>query len=152
MKKNKKSISTLKNKFLNTLMSNGKKNTTEKILLSSAKRIYRLKPINFKLALKLAIINATPLFKLNEQLVKKGKRKIKKQIPFFLVGEYSRLMQGLKIIKLTSDRIRQADPFYKSVSLELINLIEEKSAVLANNNDIKTQAISNKRHLSKFRW
>ena len=133
-------------------MSNGKKNTTEKILLSSAKRIYKLKSINFKCSFKLALINATPLFKLNEQLVKKGKRKIKKQVPFFLAGEYNRLMQGLKIIKSTSKRIRKSNTFYNSVSSELINLMEEKSIVLANNNEIKNQVISNKRHLSKFRW
>ncbi len=59
----------LKTKIINTLMISGKKNTGEKILLKFAKRLQKSSKKNFKSLVQLAIINSTPTFKLNEQIV-----------------------------------------------------------------------------------
>ena len=71
--KNSKNLS-LKTKIINTLMISGKKTTGEKILLKFAKTLQKSTKKNFKNLVQLAIINATPAFKTNEQVVKKGKR------------------------------------------------------------------------------
>lgn len=150
--KHKKYLKTLKTKLLNTLMIHGKKNTTEKILLNTIKFICKSQDSNVENLFKLAFINSTPIFKLNEQLVKKGKRKIKKQIPFFLIDDTSRLSHGLKTIKSSSHKFRSSDPFFKSLSAEILNLINEKSNSISSNRETKNQILLNRRYLSKFRW
>lgn len=152
LSKNKRVLRTLKIKLLNTLMSHGKKSTTEKILLSSIKQIFKSNKFQLIGLLKLAFMNVTPMFKLNEQIIKKGKRKVKKQIPFFLTDDSNRVMNGLKTLKYTSKKTRGSSPFYKSLSLEIINLIEEESVSISNNNDLKRFLLSNRRYLSTFRW
>lgn len=151
-KHNRKFPKTLRNKLLNTLMRSGKKNITEKILLNSVKHIYKLNSLNLKNLLSLSFINVISVFKLNEQVVKKGKRKMKKQIPFFLIGDSNRIVHGLKTIHATSFKTRKSEEFYKSLSRELLSLASEKSISISKNNDIKDQVLLNKRHLSKFRW
>ena len=89
--KHKKSFKILKIKLLNTLMVHGKKNTTEKILLNSTKFICKSQKYRLENLFKLAFINATPMFKLNEQIVKRGKRKIKKQNGDRTVGTWIRM-------------------------------------------------------------
>lgn len=149
---NKNLSNTLKTKLLNTLMKHGKKNTSEKILLNSLKRTYKMQRFNLKSVLKMAFLNSIPVFKLNEQVVKKGKRKVKKKIPFFLIGDSNRIMHGFKIIKETSHRTRQSDAFYKSLSSEFIGLVKEKSSSIITNSEIKKQVSQNKRYVSRFRW
>lgn len=150
--RNKNLSSTLKTKLLNILMSHGKKNTSEKILFNSIKKIHKAQHFHLKSILKLAFLNSIPVFKLNEQVIKKGKRKVKKKIPFFLVGDSNRIIHGLKVIKETSHKLRQSDSFYKSLSSELINLVKEKSSSMAINREIKNQVSQNKRYVSRFRW
>ena len=149
---NRKFYNLMKTKFLNTLMSHGKKNTSEKILLQSIKELYKNSPLHMKSLLKLAFINSTPVFKLNEQFVKKGKRKIRKQIPIFLTNDLTRLMQGFRMIKQTSTKTRSSEKFFKSLSRELLNLTEDKSISISNNSNVVKQVLLNKRYLSKFRW
>lgn len=150
--KHKKSLKTLKIKLLNTLMVHGKKNTVEKILLSSIKFICKSQSSHLENLFKLAFINSTPIFKLNEQIVKKGKRKIKKQIPFFLIDDASRLSHGFKTIKVSSYKSRNSEPFFKSLSVEILNLTNEKSNSILSNKETKNQILLNRRYLSKFRW
>ena len=66
----------LKTKIVNTLMISGKKKTGEKVLLKFAKLLQKSTNKNFKSLVQLAIVNSTPTFKLNEQILKKGKRTI----------------------------------------------------------------------------
>ena len=68
----------LKNKIVNTLMKSGKKTTGEKILLKSLKSLQKSTDKNFKTLLHSAVVNSTSAFKINEQAVKKGKRKSNK--------------------------------------------------------------------------
>ena len=70
----------LKNKIINTLMESGKKKTGEKILLKFLKLLQKSTDKNFKVLLQSAIIHSTSTFKLNEQSIKKGKRKAKKSL------------------------------------------------------------------------
>nr|YP_009144742.1 ribosomal protein S7-like protein [Pseudo-nitzschia multiseries]AKJ77351.1 ribosomal protein S7-like protein [Pseudo-nitzschia multiseries] len=60
----------------------------------------------FQNLVQLAIINTTSAFKINEQVMKKGKRKSKKITPSFIVKDSLRIMTALKFIKSTVQKIK----------------------------------------------
>lgn len=143
----------LKNKTVNTFMASGKKRTGEKILLKVSKLTQRLTHKNSKSLIQLAIINSTPTFKLNEQSVKKGKRKSIKSTPSFLNNDSLRIMASLKFLKNAAHKNRNSVSFYQSLVKEI-----QASASLTNSqsveqkNELQKQILINKRYLSKFRW
>ena len=71
----------LKKKFVNILMNRGNKRTSENILTKSLKLLQKSTTKNHISLIHMSIINATPIFKVNEQSLKKGKRKSKKETP-----------------------------------------------------------------------
>jgi len=102
----KKKVTILKDKLINVFMKNGKKFTGEKILLKSSKLLQKLSKKKNLNTVKLAIINTTSVFKLNEQVMKKGKRKSKKITPSFIVKDSLRIMTALKSIQASAKKIR----------------------------------------------
>ena len=100
LRKNKTTV--FKNKIVNVFMKNGKKHTCEKILLKSSKLLQKSSKKNFQNLVQLAVINTTSAFKLNEQVMKKGKRKSKKITPSFIIKDSLRIMTALKFIKNTT--------------------------------------------------
>src|SRR5210317_1062749 len=102
LKKNK--IFHLKKKIINTLMKSGKKTTGEKILLKSLKSLQKSTDKNFKTLLHSAIVNSASAFKVNEQAVKKGKRKAIKSIPSFIISDSLRITTALKLLVKISCR------------------------------------------------
>ena len=100
LKKNK--TSHLKNKIVNTLMKSGRKTTGEKILLKSLKSLQKSTGKNFKTLLHSAIVNSASAFKVNEQAVKKGKRKATKSIPSFIISDSLRITTALKLLMKVS--------------------------------------------------
>lgn len=154
MKKSFKSSKTfqLKTKMVNTLMLSGKKKTGEKILLKLAKLLQKSNNKNFKSLIQLAIINSTPTFKLNEQIVKKGKRKAIKSTPFFIVTDSLRIMSSFKFLKTAAVRSTTSNHFYKILANEVLAASELKSQSVEKKNELQKQILLNKRYLSKFRW
>jgi len=142
----------LKTKVINTLMLQGKKKTGEKILLKFAKRLQKSSDKNFKHLFQLAIINSTPTFKLNEQIVKKGKRKAVRITPSFIANDSLRIMTSLKFIKTTVSKNKKSIQFYESLSEEILASAVLKSQAVDKKNDLQKQILINKRYLSKFRW
>ena len=77
----------IKNKIINTFMISGKKEIGEKILFKFAKNLQKFKTNKkkFIIILQLVIINTTPTFSINEQIVKQGKKKLLKLYLFFFL-------------------------------------------------------------------
>ena len=142
----------LKNKIVNTLMQSGKKNTGEKILVNFLKSIQKSTNKNFKVLLQTAIINSTSTFKLNEQSIKKGKRKAKKHIPSFIINDSLRIVTALKLIKKVSIRNKNSNWFYQSLMSEVLAASNFKGQSIDKKNELQKQILINKRYLSKFRW
>ena len=142
----------LKNKIINILMKNGKKRTGEKILLKSAKLLQKSTSKSFQNLVQLVIINTTPVFKLNEQAVKKGKRKAQKVIPSFIVKNSLRIMTALKFLKDSVAKDKTNVGFHKSLVKEILTASSLKGQSIEQKNKLQIQALLNKRHLSKFRW
>lgn len=148
----KKKAVILKDKIINILMKNGKKHSGEKILLKSSKLLQKSSKKNFKNLVQLAIINTTSVFKLNEQVMKKGKRKSKKIIPSFIVKDSLRIMTALKYIKTTVFKTKSSTNFYKDLGKEILASSSLKSNSIEQRTKLQTQILLNKRYLSKFKW
>ena len=149
--RNKKELN-LKIKMGNTLLVSGRKKTGEKILLKFAKRLQKSTNKNTKNIIQHAIINVTPTFKLNEQVVKKGKRKAVRVSPSFLVNDSLRLMTSLKSIKRAATKNQKPVQFYEKLVNEFISSFEMKGSAIDAKNELQKQIVFNKRYLSKFRW
>ena len=149
--KKKKSFD-LRSKIINTLMINGKKKTGEKILLNSIKNLQRSTSKNSKSLVQVAIVNSTPTFKLNEQVIKKGKRKATKITPSFITKDSLRIMTTLKLLKTTVNKNKGASTFHNLVAKEIVASAFLKSQTVSKKNDLQKQVLMNKRYLSKFRW
>lgn len=150
LKKNKTSY--LRNKVVNTLMKSGKKKTGEKILLKFVKSLQKSTDKNSKVLLQLAIINSTSTFKLNEQSIKKGKRKAKKNIPAFIISDSLRITTALKLIAKVSAKNKNSNSFYQSLTAEILSSSVSKGQSIDQKNELQKQILINKRYLSKFRW
>ena len=145
-------IKSLKNKIVNSFMVHGKKKTGEKILLKLVKSLQKNTNKNYKNLIQLAIINSTPTFKLNEQIMKRGKRKSVKSIPSFIPNDTLRINLALKLVRNVSLKNRDNIYFYESLSKEILDSVYFKSQSVDKKNELQKQILLNKRYLSKFRW
>jgi ribosomal protein S7 len=142
----------LKTKIINIIMISGKKNTGEKILLNFAKKLQKSNNKHFKKLVQLAIINSTPTFKLNEQIVKKGKRKAIRSIPSFIMTDSLRTMTSLKSIKRSVVKSKNSNQFYEVLANEILLASNLKGQSVDKKTELQKQILANKRYLSKFRW
>lgn len=149
--KNKK-VFNLKTKITNIIMRNGKKNTGEKILLKFAKKLQKSNAKNFKKIVQLAIINSSSTFKLNEQVIKKGKRKTTKSTPSFIMTDSLRIMMSLKSIKQLAVKSNNSNRFYEVLVNEILLTSNLKGQSVDKKTELQKQILANKRYLSKFRW
>jgi ribosomal protein S7 len=152
MKLRKKKAIVFKNKIVNIFMKNGKKHTSEKILIKSSKLLQKSSKKNFQNLDQLAIINTTSAFKLNEQVMKKGKRKSKKVTPLFIVKDSLRIMTALKFIRSTVQKNKSSTNFYRNLANEILASSSLKSQSIEQKTKLQTQILLNKRYLSKFKW
>lgn len=142
----------LKTRIINILMKSGKKNTGEKILLKFAKRLQKSSNKHFKNHVQVAIINSTPTFKVNEQIVKKGKRKTTRSVPSFIISDSLRIMNALKLFKRAVEKNKNSSRFYENFVNEILSAASSKGQSVDRKTDLQKQVIANKRYLSKFRW
>lgn len=142
----------LKTKIINTLMISGKKFTGEKILLKSAKKLQKSTGKSFKSLVHLAVINTTPAFKVNEQIVKRGKRKTIRSTFSFITADSLRVMASLKFIRSAVNKSKGTVHFYERFTSEILSAAALKGSSVDKKNTVQEQALLNKRYLFKFRW
>ncbi len=142
----------LRTKIINILMKSGKKNTGEKILLKFAKRLQKFSNKHFKNLVQVAIINSTPTFKINEQIVKKGKRKSVRSTPSFITSDSLRIMNALKLFKRVVEKNKNSSQFYETFVNEVLSAASSKGQSVDRKTDLQKQVVANKRYLSNFRW
>ena len=152
MKKKKNNLVVLKNQIVNIFMKNGKKRTGEKILLKFSKSLQKSTTKKFQNLVQLAIINSTPAFKLNEQTMKKGKRKSKKIAPSFIMKDSLRIMTAVKYIKGAARKDKNPTNFYRRLNNEVLEASSFKGQSVEQKNKLQNQILLNKRYLTKFKW
>jgi len=147
-----KKVLFLKDKTVNEFMKDGKKLTGEKILLKFVKSFQKQNRKNFKSLLQVALINVTPVFSINTQIIKKGKRKATKEVPVFLPTHFIRIRNSLKFFKQSAIKEKKVSSFYKLLSKEILNSAKSDSISMTEKNDLQKQALKNKRYWSNFKW
>ena len=142
----------LKLAIVNMFMRSGKKRTSEKILQKASKRSQKLSTKNFKKLTKTSLVNLTSAFKINEQVVRKGRRKTIKVLPAFLARTSRRVSASLKLVQETSHTHKKSLSFYEAFASELMVSFSLRSQSFEAKTEIQKQVLTNKKYLSKFRW
>lgn len=142
----------LKNKIINSFMSNGQKETSEKILTKTLKNIQRNNTKNFKKILQLFILNLTPVFKFNKQSKKRGKKKKITFSPYLIPTNELRINFALKLLKSILLKNKQNN-IVNNLSFEIISSVfSNKSVSSEKKTELQNQVFAQKRYFYKFRW
>lgn len=142
----------LKNKTINIFMKSGKKKTVEKILLKFAKTFQKSNNKKFTTLFQSAIINTTPVFSVNTQVIKKGKRKATKNVPSFLSNNSVRVINSIHFFKESVVKEKKNGHFYKMLAKEVLNSSSTNSTSIVKKADVQNQVLLNKRYWSNFKW
>jgi ribosomal protein S7 len=142
----------IKKKFLNHIMQNGKKKTSEKVLLQSFKILQKNCVKETQEIIKLAIIYCTPIFKLhrikNKRLKKKNRKT--KEIPSFITSSQYRISSAIKLIlKLVKKKPRS---FCINFNKEILLNSQKKGDAIQIKNELQNQVLKNRRYFSFYRW
>jgi len=138
----------IKNKIINHLMLNGKKKTSEKILLKSVKELQKSSNKQSKKLIKLAIIFSTPIFKLHK--ITNKKRKYIKEIPFVIMDEKTKISLAIKFI-LTNLNNKKSNYFYTEFNKEIILNAKNKGSAIQKKNELQKQVLLKKHFFSYYR-
>jgi len=148
-----KNVTKIQNKIINHITLNGKKNTSEKILLSSLKELQKDSKKHSSNTVKLAVIHSTPIFKTHSISNKKQKKRNKKprEIPSFIKTQKSRTSLSLKLI-LRSLVNKKPRVFYLKLKEEILLTAGLKSSSVSLKNELQQQSLLNKRLFRYYRW
>ena len=127
----------LRSKIINLFMKNGKKKIAEKILVKAVKRTQKISKKQFKTVFQYAIINSTPIFVVNSKVVKKGKRKVQKDVPSFLFNNFSRVNNALKIVNKSIKKNRNDKHFDEILVTEMLDSFFSNSSSVIKKNEIQ---------------
>lgn len=142
----------IKNKIINHLTITGKKNTGEKLLLNSVKKLQKQSKKQSKEILKLIIISSTPIFKLHQITNKKLKSKNRKikEIPTFITGN-KRTSLAIKFI-IKSINKQKTKSFSNKLIKEVLNNFKIKGLLYQHKNELQKRVILNKYYLMYYKW
>nr|YP_009688001.1 ribosomal protein S7 [Haslea nusantara]QDX17603.1 ribosomal protein S7 [Haslea nusantara] len=147
----------LKYKIVNHFMVNGNKATCEKALGKSLKQIQKVSFKSHSEITKLAILNATPIFRIIELQQKRKKKRKKgaknsKEIPAFLSQYNFRTSWALKLlldgVKTRSKHLKFSDKLHQ----EIISTSQNVGASVSRKTEIQKQALKKKSYLKYYRW
>lgn len=145
---NKRKNIEIKNKLINHLVINGKKNKSEKIIWKSIKTLQINSKKSSKKLLQLALVFNTPIFKINTITQKKRKKKKQKSkiIPAFISNKISRISFAIKFITTIVKNKKN------TLTEEILLSSKGKSSAIDTKKETQKQAFLS-RHLFKYyRW
>lgn len=141
----------VKNKIINNLLINGKKNTGEKILLKTLKELQKSSNKESKKLIKFAIIFSTPIFKLHKISQKKKKKKKIQEIPSFISKKNARISLSIKFILKTIKK-KNLNKFYNKLKEEILLTAQSKGDAVQIKNDLQKYILLKKHYFSYFKW
>nr|QYB23138.1 ribosomal protein S7 [Nitzschia traheaformis] len=142
----------LKNKITNIFMKSGKKKTVEKILLKFVKTSQKSNNKKFETLFHSAIINTTPVFSVNTQVLKKGKRKSTKDVPSFLSNDSVRIKNSINFFKESVVKEKKNERMHKMLVKEVLNSSSTNSTSINKKSDVQNKVLLNRRYWSNFKW
>jgi ribosomal protein S7 len=118
----------ISDKLITHLTINGKKNKSEKTVLKSFKVLQKTSKKSSKKLFQLALVQNTPIFKINTITQKKRKKKKQKAkiIPAFIPNKFSRISFAVKFIVTTASK-RKKQPIFKKLLDEILLSSQNKS-------------------------
>ena len=141
----------IKNKIINHLMLDGVKETSEKILLKSFKELQKSSKKQSKKLIELAIIFATPIFKVHKITNKKRKKKNIKEIPTIIATKRAKISLAIKFI-LTTLKNKKSNYFYKEFNKEILLNVKNEGSAIQIKNEVQKQVLLKKHFFSYYRW
>ena len=143
----------IKNKLLNLLTTNGKKETMEKNFIKSLKKIQKTSIKSSKKIFQLALIYSTPIFKLHKIKNKKRKKKALKfkEIPGFIHNKNARTALAIKFI-LANTKKQNSKNFYSKLNIEILDCAKNKSYTIETKNNMQKDILTKKRYFLYYRW
>lgn len=149
-----KGTNKLKIQLVNILLRNGCKDTSECSVAKFLKIVQKKAKKNHKVLIKAAVSRLTPVFQTNKTKIKKGRRKIIKVTPAFVLTNSHRSTLALKLLGQSSRALNERLKKGISASLaeELLTIYSQESKSLITLKESHIEAIVNKRYLAKFYW
>lgn len=143
----------IKNKIITNIMNNGSKKTSESILFKSFKKLQKNSKKQSKKVFQLALVNATPIFKLHRIENKKQRKKNRKvrEIPAFISNLTSRTSIAIKFI-LSSIEQKKIKKFYQQLNHEILTTARIKGNAIEKKNTLQKQVLLKKHFFKYFRW
>lgn len=144
----------VKTKIVNHIMVNGKKETSEKLLLQSVKKLCVLSSKQIKKLVLLSLVNATPVFKLHQSINKKIKKKNRKihVTPTFIPTTIKRTSSSIKFILTTINKKKLNNFFFTTFTQEILLLVENKGITMDTKKETQKKVLLNKRYFKYYRW
>jgi ribosomal protein S7 len=140
----------IKNKLINNLLTDGKKNTGERIVLKSLKELQKYSNKQSKKLIQLSIISALPTFKVHKISNKKNKKKKIKEIPSFIHNKNARISLAIKFILNSVEK--EKCNFFTKFKQEIILNSQLKSSSIDLKNELQKQALIKKHYLINYKW
>lgn len=144
----------IKKKFLTNLMLNGKKETSEKILLKSLKKLQKNSFKQTKNIIKLALTSSMPIFKLTLIETKMKKKNKIKEIPSFITSNFSRISLAVKFI-LKIIKKKKSNNFYTKLYEELLLNSQNQGDTVSTKNELQKKILilnKKKRYFRFYKW
>lgn len=140
----------IKKKLINHIMINGEKKTSEKIILNCYKELQKKTKKKTNELIKLAVISASPIFKLHIITNKKSKKKKVKEIPAFITNNNYRISLAIKFI--ISSIKKKGEHFYNKLNKEIILNSQQKGDAVQLKNNLQKKVLMRKKYLKFYRW
>ena len=141
----------LKKKFLTHILQNGEKQISEKIFTKSLKSIQKFQKKSHNEIIKLALANATPIFKIVKLKNKKRKKNSVKEIPSFLFNYSYRTSWGAKYLIRTSI-LRKNRCVSNQLKLGILENLSYEGNAVELKNKFQNTTLLKKTYLKYYRW
>ena len=144
----------IKNKLINHLLLNGKKETGEKNLLKSLKELQKNSNKNSNNIFQLALIHSTPIFKLHKITNKHKKKKSEKfkEIPGLVKNKNIRTSLAIKFILINAKKKEGSLNFPKKFNKEILSNAENQGFSIQIKNNLQKDVLKKKRYFLYYKW
>lgn len=142
----------IKKKIINHLTLKGEKKTGEKLFLKSIKKLQKESLKRTEDLIKLALVNVSPLFKIQTFVTKrKKKKKNVREVPFFLQNNNSRISLAIKFI-IKAVGVKKSHGFCTQWSDEILANSQCSGDAVKMKNELQKQVLLKKRFFMFFKW
>jgi small subunit ribosomal protein S7 len=140
----------IKSKILNHLLLDGKKKTSEKILLQSFKELQKFSAKQPTELLQAAVVCCMSVFKIHKQVRKNRKKKHVREIPTIIISKKARISLAIKSI-LRGLKNKNFNCFYAKFYTEVLTSAHNEGPAVDLKTDIQKQLLIKKHFFFNYR-